>query len=151
MASYLAAADVQMKVGDVRIGGQPRQHRSVTTKRLKKKTRVKYGPDWHGFTHPDASFVLSSQQTWDKRAATRVKKWKTTCRIPQNVRGQLHRREADMSEAEGRAEELTEQRQRILHFPVKSGEEQGGSKRSNAEMRWSELHAGGDEVTLVKC
>lgn len=68
MASYLTAADVQMKIGDVRIGGQPRQHCSVTTKRLKKKTRVTAS---HIQMLP---FLLSSQQTRDKRAATRGKK-----------------------------------------------------------------------------
>lgn len=37
---------------------------------------------------------------------------------PQNIGGQLHRGQADISEAEGQAEELTEQRQRVLHFSV---------------------------------
>lgn len=37
---------------------------------------------------------------------------------PQNIWGKLHRGQADISEAEGQAEELTEQRQSVLHFSV---------------------------------
>lgn len=39
-------------------------------------------------------------------------------RVPQDIRRQLHRGQADISEAERRAEELAEQRQRVLHFSI---------------------------------
>lgn len=41
---------------------------------------------------------------------------------PQNIRRQLHSCKADISEAEGRTEELTEQRQRVLHLPLNGRE-----------------------------
>lgn len=51
----------------------------------------------------------------------RIKKSDT----PQNIGGQLHRGQADISEAEGQAEELTEQRQRVLHFSVGKQKKRG--------------------------
>lgn len=69
---------------------------------------------------------------------------------PQNIGGQLHRGQADISEAEGQAEELTEQRQRVLHFSV------GNEKKKRREIkgearRWMEKsgHTERDEATLL--
>lgn len=59
-----------------------------------------------------------SDDKTEARSCRRGRKGET----PQNIRRQLHRSKADVSEAEGRTEELTEQRQRVLHLPLNERE-----------------------------
>lgn len=58
-----------------------------------------------------------------KRQRAYVVRWQA----PENIRRQLHRSQADVSEAEGQAEELAEQWQSIFDFSI-GLEEEGKQK-----------------------